>query len=77
MKPIMLSATIVLGLTANAWAATQVDANGDGVLTLDEVQAVFPEITSDSFTAMDANTDGSLDDTEVAAAQEAGLLPQS
>ena len=53
-----------------------VDANGDGVLTIDEVQASFPEVTSDGFSAMDVNADGALDEAEVAAAQEAGVMPQ-
>ena len=51
------------------------DANGDGVLTLDEVQAVFPEIKAEAFVAMDLNADGVLDGDEVAAAQEAGVMP--
>lgn len=76
MKTILLSATMIAGLAAAAWAATEVDANGDGVLTLDEVNAAFPDIQADAFSTMDVNADGVLDSTEVAAAQEAGLLPQ-
>ena len=54
--------------------ASEVDANGDGLLTIDEVQAVYAEITSEDFSAMDANADGALDADEVAAAQDAGLM---
>ena len=75
MKKILLSAAITTGLAATAWASSDVDANGDGFLTLDEVQAIYPEITAESFSAMDANADGALDQTEVTAAQEAGLMP--
>lgn len=53
----------------------EMDLNGDGVLTLDEVQASFPEVTSDQFTVMDLNADGALDVDEIAAAQQAGLMP--
>lgn len=71
--------TVLAALTFPALAvgqsATEMDANGDGVLTIDEVQATFPEITSDMFAAMDLNADGALDGNEVAAAQEAGLMP--
>ncbi|MEO9682649.1 MAG: hypothetical protein ABJR46_06870 [Tateyamaria sp.] len=71
--------TVLAALTfpalAMAQSATEMDANGDGVLTIDEVQATFPEVTSDMFAAMDLNADGALDGNEVAAAQEAGLLP--
>ncbi|SPJ29347.1 hypothetical protein [Falsiruegeria mediterranea] len=59
------------------WAAGQVDANADGVLTLEEVQAAFPELDADSFVAMDQNADGVLDVDEVSAAQTAGLLPDT
>lgn len=77
MKQIFLSTLIAAGLSTAAFAATEADANGDGMLTLDEVQAVFPEITTESFSAMDANADGALDGAEVAAAQDAGMLPKS
>nr|WP_257883704.1 hypothetical protein [Roseobacter insulae] len=51
------------------------DANGDGVLTIDEVQAVYPDITAETFSTMDLNADGALDEAEVQSAQEAGLMP--
>ncbi|MEM8692210.1 MAG: hypothetical protein AAGG57_10020 [Pseudomonadota bacterium] len=57
-------------------SATEMDANGDGVLTIDEVQASFPDVSSDGFSAMDLNADGALDADEIAAAQEAGLMPE-
>jgi hypothetical protein len=58
-------------------SATQADANEDGVLSLAEVQAVFPDMTEDQFTTIDINGDGMLEDAEVKAAQEAGLMPAS
>ena len=64
----LASATIAL-------AATEADTNGDGLLTIDEVQAVMPEISAEAFSAMDLNSDGALDAAEVQAAQEAGLMP--
>lgn len=74
-----LSATIaiVLGVPVASLAVTaaEVDANGDGMLTIDEVQAVFPDISMDTFNAMDINADGALDTEEVASAQEAGIMP--
>ncbi len=73
-----------LTVAALAWAVTpalamgqgavEVDANGDGLLTIQEVQAVFPSVTAEGFSAMDANADGALDDSEIKAAEEAGLL---
>ncbi|MBJ6370311.1 hypothetical protein [Sedimentitalea arenosa] len=76
MKPIFLSAVMAGGLATWAVAATELDTNGDGMLTLDEVQTVYPEITAETFSAMDANADGALDETEIAAAQDAGMMPK-
>ncbi len=62
---------------AVALTAAEMDTNGDGLLTIDEVQAIYPDLNADSFTAMDLNADGALDAEEVAAAQEAGIMPTS
>lgn len=73
------SFTFVVAMTLPALAISQVasslDVNGDGVLTIDEVQASYPEMSADSFSVMDLNADGALNADEVAAAQEAGLMP--
>lgn len=72
---------IVLGmgfLANSALAASEeVDANGDGMMTIDEVQAVFPDVTAEAFAEADANNDGALDDEEMVAGQEQGLIPAS
>lgn len=69
----------LLGATSLAYAmseqAAAIDTNGDGVLTIDEVQAVYPDVTVESFTTMDLNADGALDEEEVTAAEEAGVMP--
>ena len=67
---------LTTGLATAAPAATQIDSNGDGLVTMDEISAVYPEVTAEAFSAMDVNSDGALDADEVAAAQDAGLLPQ-
>lgn len=74
MKKILMTAIAGLTLTAPAFAQANLDADGDGVVTLEEVQAVNPDITAEDFAAMDTNGDGSLDADEVAAAQADGLL---
>ena len=73
-KPFLFFAILSLG-TASGVAASDPDANGDGVLTIDEVQAVMPDVTAEGFSQMDLNADGSLDAAEVQAAQDAGLMP--
>ncbi|MDF1669035.1 MAG: EF-hand domain-containing protein [Roseovarius sp.] len=65
-----------LGFLANsAIAATEIDANGDGMMTIDEVQAVFPDVSIEAFAEVDTNDDGALDDAEMVAGQEQGLIP--
>jgi EF hand len=54
--------------------AVEVDANGDGVLSLEEVQAIWADVTAEDFAVMDANSDGSLDDEEIKAAENAGMM---
>lgn len=51
------------------------DANGDGLLTMEEVQAVYPEVTPEQFSQIDANGDGVIDEAELNAAQAEGLMP--
>jgi Ca2+-binding EF-hand superfamily protein len=38
----------------------EVDANGDGLLTLPEIQAVYPDFSAQAFAALDMNGDGVL-----------------
>lgn len=66
---------IAIPAFAMAQSMADVDANGDGVLTINEVQVIFPDVSTDGFSAMDLNADGALDGDEVASAQQAGLLP--
>jgi hypothetical protein len=68
-------ATLCLPAYAMGAGAAEVDANGDGILSVAEVQAVYPDVTNEQFSAMDLNADGGLDDGEVQAAQEAGMMP--
>ncbi|MEP2027783.1 MAG: hypothetical protein ABJI96_03625 [Paracoccaceae bacterium] len=75
MKTTFITLLATAALAAPAFAATEADTNADGVLTIDEVQAAFPEVTAETFSAMDANADGALDDDEIVAAQAAGLMP--
>ncbi len=74
MSTIALAAFCVPAFAMSAGAA-EVDANGDGILSVAEVQAVYPDVTAEQFSAMDLNADGALDDAEVQAAQEAGMMP--
>lgn len=73
------AAIAALCLPAYAMAAgvAELDTNGDGLLSVTEVQAVYPDVTAEQYSAMDLNADGALDDAELQSAQEAGMMPAS
>lgn len=43
--------------------------------TFEELQAMVPDLTMEMFDAIDTNNDGEVDEEELAAAQDAGLIP--
>ena len=69
------AAAVAVAMIASANTAAELDANQDGYLTLDELQAAYPDMTGDQFTLLDLDANGALDAEEVAAATEAGMLP--
>lgn len=78
MKPMKLTTLATVAAIAAPgmlWALTEADTDGDGMVSLAELQSVLPMITEESFAQMDANADGGLDADEIAKAQGAGLLP--
>jgi len=78
MRPtkMMLGSIVLATLTTTAsMAATEVDADGDGMLSYPELTAFFPTLSEESYLALDANADGMVDTDELSAAQEAGMLP--
>ncbi len=74
MKP-MITATAVLALSTLAAFAQTLDADADGLVSFEEMLAVYPATTQDVFAGIDANADGMLDEAELLAAKEAGIVP--
>ena len=71
-----LGAAIVLTLSAGlAGAQSEMDTNGDGIYSFNELLASYPALTEETFGTIDVNGDGGVDDEELASAMEAGLLP--
>lgn len=50
------------------------DTDGNGTWSLVELQAVWTDLTEDGFTAIDANADGAVDQTELQAALDGGVI---
>ncbi len=75
---------ILIGMGALATSAVamgdtfaDMDTNGDGLLTIEEMQAAYPELTAEQFSELDTSGDGALDEAELVAGQESGLIPAS
>lgn len=74
-KTILMTTAAMLALAAPTWAQSAMDADGDGNVTLEELQAMYPDATADTFTSIDTDADGALSDAEIQAAVDAGILP--
>ncbi|MGL5009280.1 MAG: EF-hand domain-containing protein [Paracoccaceae bacterium] len=81
MKRISLLLATVLGLGAvpalaqDAAAPEIADTDGNGTWSMEELVVAYPDLTSETFTSIDANADGAVDQAELAAALADGLLP--
>ena len=70
LAPLAL-ATAALAQTALPEVA---DTDGNGTWSLVELQAVWTDMTEEGFAAVDANTDGEVDTTELQAALDNAVL---
>ncbi|MGB3408486.1 MAG: EF-hand domain-containing protein [Jannaschia sp.] len=75
MKTMLTTTAFALTLALPALAQMAMDTDGDGNVTMEELQAAYPDATTDTFAAIDTDADGVLSEAEIAAAVEAGILP--
>lgn len=75
MKFILTTTALTLALAAPVMAQSAMDTDGDGNVSMEELQVAFPDATADTFAAIDTDADGVLSDVELQAAVDAGLLP--
>ena len=62
-------------LVGTAWAQTMVeDTDGDGVYSMEEMRAAYPDVSDDVLVQIDVNEDGAIDEDELAAAIAVGVL---
>lgn len=66
----LTSAAALLTGAAIAGEMTDYDTDGDGLLSLEEVQTAKPEVTEDAFNSFDEDGDGFLNEDEYDAWKE-------
>lgn len=74
-KSITLITAMLLGTSAYAADFNTMDADSDRVISEVEFVAAYPETNEAVLEAVDIDKSGALDESEVAAAVDAGVLP--
>lgn len=67
-------ASLVLAAGSVA-AQAKVDADGNGLITVSEMEAALPSVTEETFVTVDTNGDGLIDRDELAAGRAEGMIP--
>jgi Ca2+-binding EF-hand superfamily protein len=75
MKSARIALAVLLIGSSAAFAQVNLDDDGDGKVTLAEMQGMYPDVTEAQFNEFDADGSGALDANELAAAIEAELIP--
>lgn len=70
----ILAGLLGLGVSTVAVAADVEDTDGDGVYSMEELVVAYPMLTEELFGTIDGNGDGAVDDAELTAAVDAGVL---
>jgi hypothetical protein len=71
----LVLAPLALASAAFAQTLPEVpDSDGSGTWSLVELQAVFTDLTEETFTSMDTSADGAIDATELQAAVDGGVI---
>lgn len=76
MKTICILAAVsaITVIPAHAQTMGDVDTDGDGMASYEEVSSKFPNVSEDDFASMDSNGNGGLDGAEMATAMDQGAL---
>ncbi len=59
---------------AHADVLADLDTDGDGAVSQEELTVLLPDLTDEDFAAIDTSADGSVDLDELGAAIDAGLV---
>ena len=78
MRRAAIGAVVVAMFAAPAFAITvaDVDTDGDSLVSFAEMVVKYPDLTEEAFSEIDTSADSFVDETELAAAMEAGLIEE-
>lgn len=78
MRGITLGAVLAALLAAPAVALTvsDVDTDGDNLISFTEMTELYPDLTEETFAEVDTGGDEFVDEDELAAALESGLIEE-
>ena len=75
MNSVTLGAALATSVAVSVGAMpANIDTDGDGLSSLTELQALYPELTEEVFLEMDTDGDGLINDEEMAIAVGLGKL---
>lgn len=75
MRRVAVGAMVAALFAAPAFAAvSDMDTDGDGLASYEEMMAVYTDLTEDVFAEIDTSDDDLVDEDELAAALEAGTI---
>lgn len=75
--PGIAALTALAASPALAQSIGDIDTDGDGMVSMEEMTAAYPDTTADTFAQVDTNADGLVDESELTAAVDAGLIAPS
>ena len=75
MKTARITLAVLLVGTTAAFAQTELDRDGDNMVSLDELRAVYAEFSEEDFVQLDIDGDGMLNGDEIALGTESGMIP--
>ncbi|WP_254696965.1 hypothetical protein [Octadecabacter sp. SW4] len=66
----------LIAAPAFALTVSDVDTDGDSLISFTEMAVMYPELTEEAFGAVDTSGDTLVDEAELAAALESGMIEE-
>lgn len=64
----------MIAAPAFALTVSEVDTDGDSLISFTEMAAIYPDLTEDVFGEVDTSDDSMVDETELVTALESGMI---